>query len=271
MSSQQTESPASSVGEILRNRGFLVCLVLLLSLAGGFRAIAYKTGRRPGPKEPAPIRKPLRLLDQAKLAPYEVLQAADIKAEVLDQLGTKEYLQWTLRDTTADRNSPVSIVNLFVTYYTDNPGQVVHVPEECLFGSGYTPVGEELNQILIPALQQTVAFKVLKFEKTTYAGRESRVVMYTFHVNGVFAPEGRAVSTIMNDPRSRHGYFSKIELSFGGADTPVPFEASVEAGKRLLQKVLPILVRDHWPDWEQLERKNVPAGDQHPPQAASLR
>lgn len=272
MSSEQLQSPpvpavvvadsgSSTIDAargVLRNRGFVICVVLLLGAIGGFHLIARLTGSGTGPKLAAWPRKPLRLLDRAKLAPYELLPggAVDIKPEVLDALGTREYIQWGLEDTSiADRSSPERLVQFFVTYYTDDPGQVPHVPEECYSGGGYRQTSEELVEIPVPALGQTVAFKVLTFEGSAFLGHESRVVLYTFHTNGRFAPDRHVVRAVLNNPRDKHAYFSKVELSFGTPQASPSREQAIEAARRFVQKALPVLVQEHWPDWDAVEGK----------------
>ena len=176
-----------------------------------------------------------------------------------------------MRDTSAaDRNAPESIIHLFVTYYTDTQAQVVHVPDECYLGNGYSPVSSDVVRVSIPQVQdQPVAVKVLTFERSAFLGRESPTVMYTFHVNGRFAAEAKLVTAIHNDPHCTHGYFSKVEVSFGSTEASPSPEKSVEAGKRVLQKILPVLVQEHWPDWNELEGKSAPAGGRSLNQAAS--
>lgn len=258
MTNEQDHNSSSPLRDVFRNRGFLVCLALLVTLTGVFKAITAQTGSRPGPKEPAPLRKPLKHMDTTQLVPYELLHASDLKAEIMEGLGTDQYIQWTLQDTSVtNRSAPEGLVNLFITYYTGTPSQVVHVPEECYLGSGYSTVSDEIIQVPIPELQQTIAVKILTFERSAFLSRDSRVVMYVFHVNGRFAPDGKVVTTIMNDPRDRHGYFSKVEVSFGNAQTTPSLDKSIEAGKRVFQKIIPILVKEHWPDWKEVERKNV--------------
>jgi len=243
----------------LRNRGYVACFALLIMLAVGYQIMAYLTGMNPV-KKAVPLRKPLRLLDTDKLKPYELIQAADIKPEILDALGTELYIQWSLEDRSiADRSAPERLVHLFVTYYTGTPGQVVHVPEECFSGGGYQQSSEELVEVPIPELQQRVPFKVLTFERSAFLGRESKTVLYTFHTNGRFAPDRHVVRAILNDPRDEYAYFSKIELSFGTPEVSPSREKAIEAGTRFLQKVIPVLVREHWPDWDAIER-TVTAG-----------
>jgi hypothetical protein len=271
MTDSQPQGLSSSPSQAFRHLGFVTCLILLLALTMGFKGLAAKTGVQPGPKKEVLLRKPLKELDVTKLAPYELVFAGDIKQEILDNLGTDKYIEWTLRDTSIkELNAPEALVHLFVTYYTNTPAQVVHVPEECYLGNGYSTVGSEVVHVRLPQSQEDVSIKVLTFERSAFLGRESRVAMYTFHVNGQFASEGRLVTAIHNSTKSKHGYFSKVEVSFGTAEASPSAEKSIEAGKRILQKVLPILIQDHWPDWQKVEGKDSPTGGAAPIQAASV-
>lgn len=260
MTNEQGQTPSNTFQQMLQNRGFLACLLLLIAVTGSFKAISARTGSISGPKQAVPLRKPLKHMDTAKLAPYELLRQTDIKAEILEGLGTDQYIQWTLQDNAIlDRFAPEAFVNLFITYYTGTPSQVVHVPEQCYSGGGYSILNEEIVQVPIPELQQTIAVKVLTFDRPAFLNRDSRVVMYMFHANGRFAPDGKIVTTIINNPHDRHGYFSKVEVSFGTAEATPSLEQSIEAGKKMFQKLIPILVREHWPDWKEVERKDSDA------------
>lgn len=241
-----------------RNRGFTSCLILLACVAVSFQLIGRLTGWGIGkPKLPVPLRKPLKQLDRAKLRPYTLVPggAVDIKPEILDSLGTREYISWTLQDESLiDKNVPEAIVNFFVTYYTDDPGQVPHVPEECYSGGGHVLAGDDPITIDIPELGQKVDFKLLTFEKSSIIERDSRIVLYAFHVNGRFARDRATVRKTLIDPLGdKHAYFSKVEISFGGKAQPSR-EKAIEAGTRFLQKALPVLVNDHWPDWEEVRK-----------------
>jgi hypothetical protein len=59
-------------------------------------------------------------------------------------------------------------------------------------------------------------------------------------------------TTLLN----KHAYFSKVEVSFGGPRTQprnLGREESVAAAAKLFNVILPILVEEHWPDWEAIE------------------
>ena len=240
---------SGTFAEVIANRGFVACTALLLTFAAGFQFLAV-CKQIQFVKEAVPLKKRLDLLDHKKLAPYELRRAVSLQPQMLDALGTKDYIQWVLEDTSiASGSAPERIVNLFVTYYTGKPDQVPHVPEECYMGGGYTEVGESTERVQIPGVGQEVGVRVLEFEESRLLGRGNRTVMYLFHTNGRFCPDRQCVRFALGT--SRRAYFSKVELSFGHAEAIPTKEKAVEAGKRFLQVLIPVLLEDHWPDWEQ--------------------
>jgi len=259
MLTQQADKPHNSVPAPLTvlkasfgNVGFVICTIMLIAFAAIFQFITYRKGIVIT-KLPVPLRSPLDRMDKSKLAPYKFLKSETIASEVVDELGTEEYIQWSLQDTSAEvANKPESLIHLFVTYYTGTPDQVPHVPEVCYLGSGYKVKDSEYIEIPIPSLGEdfSIQMQVLEFDKSTLLGQESRVVMYTFNANGQFAAGPYAVRSIIGNPSVKHAYFSKLELTFGNREAMPNKEKSIEAGKRFLQTVVPVLVREHWPDWE---------------------
>lgn len=214
-------------------------------------------------KLPVDLKKPLERLDHARLEPYKVRHAGTIPADVLNRLGTRHYIQWVLENSSSStQRRPEDILHLFVTYYTGQPDRVPHVPEECYLGGGYSVVDSTLIDVPIPALgpQATIPIRILQFERSSLLDREQRIVMYTFRANGEFCSGRRAVQTTLARPGSDHAYFSKLELTFGTDEAPAEREAAIEAGKRFLQVVVPVLVEDHWPDWDQVTGRHADAG-----------
>jgi len=229
---------------------FLVCVVFLLTgavglqwlLAGGFR---FR-------KERVDLKLPLSELNPAKLLPYRLVGSDRIPKEEVEALGTEEYIRWRLEDTSLERHDPLRWATLFVTYYSGQPDQVPHVPEECFLGGGYQQVGSEEASIEVPSLESgtKVPVRVLTFKKdSALGGAWVPTVVYLFHVNGQFVGSRTAVRIALSNPFERYGYFSKVEVSFGQQEGPREPQVVLKAAERLLGKVLPVLVRDHWPDW----------------------
>lgn len=244
------------LGEILRSRGFLICLAMLSAFAATFHGWRTAKGHRLV-KAALPLRLPLDQLDHKnRLGHYRFLKATTIQADVINALGTDQYIQWMLEDTRPDRrNQPANLIHCFVTYYTGTPDQVPHVPEECYQASGYNAVNDEVLDIPITALGEDVQIpvKLMEMERSTFLGVDKRWVMYTFAANGKFRSGRRGVQSVVTSPLSHYAYFSKVELTFGAADVKVTKAEAIRAGTDFLNVLIPVLVEDHWPDWERAE------------------
>lgn len=251
-----------SLTRAFRSGWFVACLGLLVAFAATFQLMAYVFDWQ-ARKLPVPLRRPLDGLDQNRLVGYKFLHNYMIKPEILEKLGTKEYIQWVFQDVSAQATKgPADYVSLFVTYYTGQPDQVPHVPEECYSGGGYEIQREDILEIPVTVQGKAVQvpFKVLTMDARSDL-REKRTVIYTFHANGQFCADRNAVRTVVADPAEKYAYFSKLELTFGVNDALPTREASIESGRRFIQQVVPLLLDEHWPDWQQVKRaeKNPPA------------
>jgi hypothetical protein len=250
-SSQASPPPPGTLACILGNRGFLACAGLLIVFSVVFQAVAtYRNVQFA--KLPMPLKKPLDQLDQRLLAPYQLITPYIIKPEMLDTLGTKEYIQWLLQDDSRDAQGAEKLVNVFVTYYTGKPDQVPHIPDVCYRASGFNVADTNVREISIPGVSKDgiVPVKVVEFERSSLLGKQSRIVIYTFHCNGEFVPDRRDVQALVGSPFSKQAYFSKIELSFGRDEESLSREQAVRAAERCLRVLLPVLLRDHYPDWQ---------------------
>ena len=78
---------------------FLICVGVLTVSAIGMKAAMHWADIQTK-KYPLPLRKPLDQLDPKQLAPYQVIQQAKIdNLDVLESLGTRDYIQWILEDS----------------------------------------------------------------------------------------------------------------------------------------------------------------------------
>jgi len=232
---------------------FVIC-VAVLAVAGAGMSMARKQLGLYLKKEPLPLKKPLDSLDQARLAPYRVAARQTIaNPEILESLGTEDYIQWVLEDPCEPQDSAVRNVLLFITYYK-LPDRVPHVPEECYTGGGYQRLATNgVTFELGPAGQnRSIPGRYLLFGATGgdiwRAGRQFPV-LYLFRVNGEYAGSRDDARIALNrNIFSKYAYFCKIELVFNqGLVAPGRAEA-VAASERLLAVVLPILEQEHWPD-----------------------
>ena len=232
---------------------FMICMAVL-ALAGAGMSMARKQLGLYLKKEPLPLKKSLDSLDETKLAPYRVAAKQTIKnPEILESLGTEDYIQWVLEDPCEPEDSAVRNVLLFVTYYK-LPDRVPHVPEECYTGGGYQRLATNGVTFELGAADQTrsIPGRYLLFGATGgdiwRAGRQFPV-LYLFRVNGEYAGSRDDARIALNrNIFGKYAYFCKIELVFNqGLVAPARAEA-VEASERLLAVVLPILEQEHWPD-----------------------
>ena len=244
--------------KIYMQPAFLISAVLLVIAGSGMSIV---TGKFEGlfSKEPWPLKKCLDMLDERGLAAYEVVSKNVIEnEEIIKSLGTRDYIQWTLEDTDVEPDSAVRKCSLFITYY-DVPYHVPHVPEECYAGVGNQRLasGSVRFEIKKNGSVQKIQAKQLVFGSTgsNFWQRDSKFsVFYLFNVSGTYAGSREDSRVILNKSILRKFcYFCKIEwlfLSGSGVRTYPSKEEAVRAGQKLLNVILPVLEREHWPVWE---------------------
>lgn len=248
---------------------YLACLGLLTTAALTMQAAAqwFDLHFR---KQPVPLRSALFTLDRSRLGPdfeADPVPRAPLNDETLATLGTRDYLDLRLRSTSRREDDPTRWADVFVSYYTGKPDQVPHVPDECMAAQGFKLV--EASFVDIPvngvgAPGDRIPMRVAVFEApqsqvrgllgASLGGKATRkTVMYFFHVNGKYRTTRDQVRLAQANLFERYAYYAKIELSFtdsGGA--PAGRDESIAAAAPLLQKLMPMLLADHFADWEAL-------------------
>lgn len=204
-------------------------------------------------KTPLPLKVPLDRLDEGGLGPYKVLAKPPIaNEEIVESLGTKDYIQWILEDTEADEES-VQRMLLFITYY-GKPDRVPHVPEECYTGGGFQQLtsGPVSFEVRTNDIRRTIDGKCLVFgSKNPGLIDRQFPVLYFFSVNGTYAGNREDARLELNRSLFReYAYFSKVEIVFNQSPVGPDVELATAAAERLLSVVLPRLENRHWPDWE---------------------
>lgn len=246
----------SGIGASVFTLPFVMCLLVLTAAAFGRMAVVrwLNVVTR---KEPIPLRKSLSALDKLRLGDYKFLKAHLLSEAIENSLGTDEYIDWVLEDSSVTRRvDPRRYVHLFVTYYTGGPNLAPHTPDVCYLGSGYQPKqAHENRKVAVPALGEgaEVPVRVCTFCKTAIFNQDEPTVVYTFNANGRFTSTRNGVRNLTHGLRDKYAYFSKVEVSFGGPGCRPPNlgrEESVAAASKILNVVLPLLVQEHWPDWK---------------------
>lgn len=234
---------------------FLICAVVLV-----IGAVAMD--RLHVDKVPLPLKKSFDLLDEKALAPYKLVSKEKIGHEqVVKELGTEDYIQWVLEDPDAAADSAVRKCMLFITYY-ELPDVVPHVPEECYIGLGHQVLASESVTFEIdsgPGLREA---EKIQGRYLVFAGTNSKnlwvggkfSVLYLFNVNGIYANSREDARWALNRHiLSKYAYFSKVEWKFSNTrlgQTIYPGRAeAVAASEKLLAVILPVLEKEHWPDW----------------------
>lgn len=229
---------------------FLICVVVLAIAGGTSRKL------RVVKKEFLPLKKSFDALNEEKLAPYKVVQKMQIENEdILKELGTQDYIQWVLEDTGAAAGSAVRRLMLFVTYY-GRPDRVPHVPEECYTGGGFQILAKDAVTFRINSagFERKIEGEYRVFggvRADFWRGLDKFPVLYFFNVSGRYAGSRNKARFALNKNLLRkYTYFSKIELVFNQAQTAPSKQEAIEASEKVLGAILPILEKDHWPDWE---------------------
>lgn len=237
------------------NRPFVISVTVLAVVAVGV-PLASQQLRLVLAKQPIDLRMPLHQLDRTRLGPYAFRDQIVLDDNIVNALGTRQYIYWRLEDTSYPPGTvdPRRFADLSVTYYTGQPDPVPHTPDTCLLGAGYTHDDVANLTMDVPALgvQRRVPIRVLTSVKSDLRDREARTIVYTFHCNGRFACTREGVRLIVNNLFDRYAYYSKVEISFGSERSRPKYptrEQSVEAAEKLLSFALPVLVEAHWPDW----------------------
>lgn len=243
----------------------MICVVVLALVGGGMSVAEKKLGLFLK-KEPLPLKRSLDEMNEAALAPYEVVAKQQIEnEEILTALGTTDYIQWVLEDPCEPTDSPVRRVMLFVTYYA-LPDRVPHVPEECYTGGGYQRLATEEVRFRMdgPDGPQEIPGRCLVFGGSgtnRVLAAPQFPVLYSFRVNGEYAGHRDQARLALNkNIFSPYSYFCKVELVFNQTLAAPTRDQAVTAGQRLLAVVLPVLERDHWPEWPPHEGRRSQQG-----------
>ena len=238
---------------------FLICAAVLVT-AGSGMSIAVKRFGVYLKKEPLPLKKSLDLLDENALAPYKVVNKRKIENEqIVKELGTEDYIEWILEDPDAAADSPVRKCSLFITYYEIADKRVTHVPDECYIGVGFQRFAIDGVTFKIDGTggEEKLPGRYVVFSSTKsghWQGDTRFLVLYLFYVNGKYAGSRQEARFIANKSLfSKFSYYSKVEWKFfnrrlGEGIYPGKEEA-IAASEKLLAVILPILKREHWPDW----------------------
>ena len=206
--------------------------------------------------EPLPLKKSLSSLDKSNLTPYKVVEKSKIEnQDILNTLGTEDYIQWTLEDTSAPPESKTRFCTLFITYYP-LPDIVPHRPEECYIGGGLQ--GIKFETVTLSAMQgvyeREIKTRYLVFADTkaeSSFGGTSFPILYTFNANGKYGDRDDVRRALNKNLFGKFSYFSKVEWKFyniaSGRTTYPNKQEAIAASEKLMSVIFPVLEKEYWP------------------------
>ncbi len=224
---------------------FLICFAVLIAASGGMSVAVNSLGVYLK-KEPCPLKKSLDLLDEKMLKPYQVIEKAKIEnKDIVEALGTKDYIQWSIVDPQIADNSPVKRSMLFITYY-ELADQVPHVPEECYGGAGFQQVKSEAIELNTDVADiGLIEARYLVFARnstSSWQSVSSFPIVYLFRINGEYANSREQARTILGkNIFGKRSYFCKIEIVFNQSRKLPTKEQSVKSAAKLFGSVFPVL------------------------------
>lgn len=213
-----------------------------------------------------------------------------MSAEIVEELGTKNYLSRHYAQKTDKEGEIGKRVELHLAYYTGKIDTVPHVPDRCMVGAGWQldgnptdiPVKLDMDRmtpaeagpmapadwagrlytariggerIIMPLSPQNLQIRVTRFKgpgqsKPLHAG-------YFFIANGghVSSPEGvRLLAFQLTDD---YAYYLKVQVSSGEVETS---EELAQLAGNLLDDLLPEIMRCV-PDWVEVQSGRYPPGN----------
>jgi len=256
---------------------FYACTAILAVTAAAMQLTAW-AAQGYLRKAALPLKRPLAELDAGELLPEYTQhreQPPPLDDELLENLGTREYLQWNLVDERGARGDRTALVRLFITYHTGQPDAVPHNPQECRSAAGMHLRSESTIEVPVTGaegVEVRIPVSVLGFEppgrQVGLGGEDDgaqQFVAYFFYANGKYVTSRTGVRLAVSNIWDRYAYYSKIEVSFSdlGSRTFANREETIAATRRLLAKLMPILWNDHFQAWAAVNGGRPPVVFEH--------
>jgi len=221
-------------------------------------------------KEAVPLRMPLYTIPD-QLGNWMHLRNAEFEKmspEMIETLGTKDFIRWRYRNTARPPGEPGSEAILHVAYYTGTPDTVPHVPDRCFLGGGMQGLKISTTHLTFSGPQysqhdqfwwatRATAPKQVRLPANvapatifTFApGADSASisnVLYFFVANDKFLPSPDLVRFYGFDPRDRYSYYCKVEVLFPGLGGQ---EEATQKAQEFLSAAMPEILAC-LPDWQ---------------------
>ena len=216
-----------------------------------------------------------------------------VSAEVLEELGTSNYVTRVFMEKNPPEGMQPRIIELHAAYYTDQIDTVPHVPERCFVGAGITQSGEstplpiELDQtgwildqeastedrpiytastsrrwsdtrgkrVRLPQNIENVRVRTSKY--LSQGGKEL-FAGYFFVANGGVAASAEEVRFLAFDLRDDYAFYLKVQFNSQSVSSYDEFAA---VSSSLLSELLPDLMLCV-PDWVEVQNGRYPTDRQ---------
>jgi hypothetical protein len=253
----RVSAPAAARGGLRLSSRYYITLGILVLAAVSMQALGNALALH-FQKQPLPLKKSLYQLDVSKLLPEFELhpkQPPPLDHDTIETLGTEHYHGWNLVNRGLGKTDPARWCNVFVTYHTGKPDMVPHNPKECQQAGGLSLEGEHIVDFTVEAGGRKLVIPVSLLEfgvPGAPLGSQRRIVAYFFWTNGRFVTERIQVRRAMQNLSDRYAYYTKVEMWFGNPEQRLvaDFESTKKAVAVLLGKLMPVLMSDHYQEWD---------------------
>lgn len=227
-------------------------------------------------KKPVPLRMSLeRLPHVVGDYAYDDATRAELSKEVIEELGTTEFITRVYVDRSKPAGEPGSRLVLHVAYYTGTADTVPHVPTRCytasgvlplntieqtlaLNGAGYTLMADGRTRVQLADQAVTLSQRDVAATTFTYGHAQDSDfqsnVLYFFAANGKFLPTPELVRTHSWNPADEYAYYCKIEVNLPGVGDRAE---AARLTSRFLSVMLPRIMAC-LPDWQAVQAGEYP-------------
>lgn len=268
---------SSSLSRAIGRPSFLAAFIVLLVAAVSLNA-ATQFLRLYFKKEPVPLVKPLDSLPP-RLGPWiQVSKDQPLIAEILDVLGTRQYIfrdyidtrivdQRVIEEVMANdktgneraglirairAKNPAAVVRMAVTYYTGMVDTVAHIPDRCYVADGFVPDTKESRTMKMANKRREpidVRVSSIHFEEAEpNVESTTKNVAYFFQCNGAYESDPIGVRLRLQNLAERHAYYAKVEVMTEMRDR----DKSDATMSDFLTSALPE-IENCLPDWQQVK------------------
>jgi hypothetical protein len=196
---------------------------------------------------PLPLKAPLSQLSEKRLPPYRIVRVQDFgrPLSIVDQPPLDDHACWGMQDWHGQH------VSLMVTYSSASLDRPMHLAHASFLGDDTSLVARTEGSVAINCRgnKTTVPLRMLEFVRPTKDAPRRWITVRTCYTNGEFCSDVWGAGQIIGNSKDRHVCFSQVDVRLQ-LDSQTTREQAIESAERFLQIVIPVLLEDHWPDWE---------------------